>query len=132
MTKKNLAAILAAVMLFAVVLAPASLADNDAAVDSVAAAVEKTHATVSAAIGEINAAVAEKVGVDVQTLENIWNYGDYVEANVEAATDEFVAMLEGIGDAYDKGDKDGIMNTAKTFTDGLKTYLGSLKDGITP
>lgn len=132
MTKKKLAAILAAVMLFAVVLAPACLADNDASADSVAAAVEKTYATVSGTIDTINTAVAEKIGVDVQTLENIWNYGDYVEANVEAATDDFVAMLEGIGNAYDKGDVDGIKNTAKTFTDGLKTYLGAIKAGITP
>ena len=53
--KKNavmiLAAALAAVLLLAVVFVPVSLADNNTADNSVASAVEKTHATVSAKIG---------------------------------------------------------------------------------
>lgn len=131
--KKNavmiLTAALAAIMLFAVVLAPASLAEADT---GVAAAVEKTHATVTAKLGEIKATVGEKVGVDVSKLETLWNYGDKVETGVESATDDFVAMLEGIGQAYDKGDVEGILNTPKTFVDGLKDYLGGIKGSVKP
>ena len=131
--KKNavmiLAAALAAVLLLAVVFAPVSLADNNTADSSV---VEKTHATVSAKLGEIKATVGEKVGVDVDKLENLWNYGDKVEAGVESATDDFVGMLEDIGRAYDKGDVEGILNTPKTFVDGLKGYLGSIADSVKP
>lgn len=132
--KKNavmiLAAALAAVLLLAVVFAPVSLAGT--ADSSVASAVEKTHATVSAKLGEIKATVGEKVGVDVDKLENLWNYGDKVEAGVESATDDFVGMLEDIGRAYDKGDVEGILNTPKTFVDGLKDYLGSIADSVKP
>ena len=131
--KKNavmiLAAALAVIMLFAVAFAPVSLADND---NGVAAAVEKTQATVTAKLGEIKAAVSESVGSDVSKLENLWNYGDKVEAGVESATDDFVGMLEDIGRAYDKGDVEGILNTPKTFVDGLKGYLGSIADSVKP
>ena len=65
-------------------------------------------------------------------LENLWNYGDKVEAGVESATDDFVGMLEDIGRAYDKGDVEGILNTPKTFVDGLKGYLGSIADSVKP
>lgn len=134
--KKNavmiLTVALAAIMLFAVVLAPASLADNDTADTGVAAAVEKTRATVTAKLDEIKASVGEKVGVDVSKLETLWNYGNKVETGVETATDDFVDMLEGIGQAYDKGDVEGILNTPKTFVDGLKGYLGSIKDSVKP
>ena len=72
--KKNaimiLAAALAVIMIFAVAFAPVSLADND---NGVAAAVEKTQATVTAKLGEIKAAVSESVGSDVSQLENLWN-----------------------------------------------------------
>ena len=133
--KKNavmiLAAALAAVLLLAVVFAPVSLA-NSTADSSVASAVEKTHATVSAKLGEIKATVGEKVGVDVDKLENLWNYGDKVEAGVESATDDFVGMLEDIGRAYDKGDVEGILKTPKTFVDGLKGYLGSIAGSVKP
>ena len=75
--KKNavmiLAAALAVIMIFAVAFAPVSLADND---NGVAAAVEKTQATVTAKLGEIKTAVSESVGSDVSKLENLWNYGD--------------------------------------------------------
>ena len=132
--KKNavmiLAAALAAVLLLAVVFAPVSLADNSTADSSVASAVEKTHATVSAKLGEIKATVGEKV--DVDKLENLWNYGDKVEAGVESATDDFVGMLEDIGRAYDKGDVEGILKTPKTFVDGLKGYLGSIAGSVKP
>lgn len=125
--KKNavmiLAAALAVIMIFAVAFAPVSLADNDT---GVAAAVEKTQATVTAKLGEIKAAVSESVGSDVSKLENLWNYGDKVESGVESATDDFVAMLEGIGNAYDKGDVEGILKTPETFVNGLKGYLGSI------
>ena len=39
---------------------------------------------------------------------------------MRARTDDFVGMLEGIGQAYDKGDVEGILKTPKTFVDGLK------------
>ena len=131
--KKNavmiLAAALAVIMIFAVAFAPVSLADNDT---GVAAAVEKTQATVTAKLGEIRAAVSENVGSDVSKLENLWNYGDKVESGVESATDDFVGMLEGIGQAFDKGNVEGILNTPQTFVDGLKGYLGSIFDSVNP
>ena len=131
--KKNavmiLAAALAVIMIFAVAFAPVSLADND---NGVAAAVEKTQATVTAKLGEIKAAVSESVGSDVSKLENLWNYGDKVGSGVESATDDFVAMLEGIGNAYDKGDVEGILKTPKTFVNGLKGYLGSIWGSVNP
>lgn len=131
--KKNavmiLAAALAVIMLFAVAFAPVSLADND---NGVAAAVEKTQATVTAKLGEIKAAVSESVGSDVSKLENLWNYGDKVGSGVESATDDFVAMLEGIGNAYDKGDVEGILKTPETFVNGLKGYLGSIWGSVNP
>ncbi len=131
--KKNavmmLAATLAVIMIFAVAFAPVSLADNDSAV---AAAVEKTQATVTATLGEITAAVSENVGADVSTLKTLWNYGDNVEVGVEDATDDFVAMLEGIGQAYDKGNVEDILKTPDTFVNGLKGYLGSIWDSVQP
>ena len=131
--KKNavmiLAAALAVIMIFAVAFAPVSLADND---NGVAAAVEKTQATVTAKLGEIKAAVSESVGSDVSKLENLWNYGDKVGSGVESATDDFVAMLEGIGNAYDKGDVEGILKTPKTFINGLESYLGSIWGSVKP
>ena len=131
--KKNavmiLAAALAVIMIFAVAFAPVSLADNDT---GVAAAVEKTQATVTAKLGEIRAAVSESVGSDVSQLENLWNYGDNVEAGVESATDDFVGMLEGIGQAFDKGNVDGILNTPETFFGGLEGYLGSIFESVKP
>ena len=131
--KKNavmiLAAALAVIMIFAVAFAPVSLADNDT---GVAAAVEKTQATVTAKLGEIKAAVSENVGSDVSQLETLWNYGDKVESGVESATDDFVGMLEGIGQAFDKGNVEGILNTPQTFVDGLKGYLGSIFDSVNP
>lgn len=131
--KKNavmiLAAALAVIMIFAVAFAPVSLADND---NGVAAAVEKTQATVTAKLGEIKAAVSESVGSDVSKLENLWNYGDKVESGVESATDDFVAMLEGIGNAYDKGNVDEIIKTPQTFVNGLQDYLGSIWGSVKP
>ena len=131
--KKNavmiLAAALAVIMIFAVAFAPVSLADSDT---GVAAAVEKTQATVTAKLGEIMAAVSENVGSDVSQLENLWNYGDNVEAGVESATDDFVAKLEGIGQAFDKGNVEGILKTPQTFVDGLQGYLGSIFDSVKP
>lgn len=131
--KKNavmiLAAALAVIMIFAVAFAPVSLADND---NGVAAAVEKTQATVTAKLGEIKAAVSESVGSDVSQLENLWNYGDKVESGVENATDDFVGMLEDIGNAYDKGDVEGILKTPETFVNGLKGYLGSIWGSVKP
>ena len=132
--KKNavmiLAAALAVIMIFAVAFAPVSLADNDTGV--VAAAVEKTQATVNAKLAEIKAAVSENVGSDVSQLENLWNYGDKVESGVESATDDFVGMLEGIGQAFDKGNVEGILNTPQTFVEGLRGYLGSIFESVKP
>ena len=131
--KKNavmiLAAALAVIMIFAVAFAPVSLADTD---NGVATAVEKTQATVNAKLAEIEAAVSENVGSDVSQLENLWNYGDKVESGVESATDDFVGMLEGIGQAFDKGNVEGILNTHNTFVDGLQDYLGSIFDSVNP
>lgn len=131
--KKNavmiLAAALAVIMIFAVAFAPVSLADND---NGVAAAVEKTQATVTAKLGEIKAAVSESVGSDVSKLENLWNYGDKVESGVESATDDFVAMLEDIGNAYDKGNVEEIIKTPQTFVNGLQDYLGSIWGSVKP
>lgn len=131
--KKNavmiLAAALAVIMIFAVAFAPVSLADNDT---GVAAAVEKTQATVTAKLAEIEAAVSESVGSDVSQLENLWNYGDKVESGVESATDDFVGTLEGIGQAFDKGNVVGILNTPQTFVDGLQDYLGSIFESVKP
>ena len=132
--KKNavmiLAAALAVIMIFAVAFAPVSLADNDTGV--VADAVEKTQATVNAKLAEIKAAVSENVGSDVSQLENLWNYGDKVESGVESATDDFVGMLEGIGQAFDKGNVEGILNTHNTFFGGLEDYLGSIFESVKP
>lgn len=131
--KKNavmiLAAALAVIMIFAVAFAPVSLADND---NGVAAAVEKTQATVTAKLGEIKAAVSESVGSDVSKLENLWNYGDKVESGVESATDDFVGMLEDIGNAYDKGNVEEIIKTPETFVNGLQDYLGSIWGSVKP
>ena len=131
--KKNavmiLAAALAVIMIFAVAFAPVSLADTD---NGVATAVEKTQATVNAKLAEIEAAVSENVGSDVSQLENLWNYGDKVESGVESATDDFVAKLEGIGQAFDKGNVEGILNTHNTFVDGLQDYLGSIFESVKP
>ena len=132
--KKNavmiLAAALAVIMIFAVAFAPVSLADNDTGV--VAAAVEKTQATVTAKLAEIEAAVSESVGSDVSQLENLWNYGDKVESGVESATDDFVGTLEGIGQAFDKGNVVGILNTPKTFVEGLRGYLDNIWSSVNP
>ena len=131
--KKNavmiLAAALAVIMIFAVAFAPVSLADTD---NGVATAVEKTQATVNAKLAEIEAAVSENVGSDVSQLENLWNYGDKVESGVESATDDFVGMLEGIGNAYDKGNVEEIIKTPQTFVDGLQYYLGSIFESVNP
>lgn len=131
--KKNavmiLAAALAVIMIFAVAFAPVSLADTD---NGVATAVEKTQATVTAKLAEIEAAVSENVGSDVSQLETLWNYGDKVESGVESATDDFVAKLEGIGQAFDKGNVKGILNTPQTFFGGLEGYLGSIFESVNP
>ena len=131
--KKNavmiLAAALAVIMIFAVAFAPVSLADNDT---GVAAAVEKTQATVNAKLAEIEAAVSENVGSDVSKLETLWNYGDKVESGVESATDDFVGMLEGIGQAFDKGNVEGILNTPETFFGGLEGYLKNIWGSVNP
>ena len=131
--KKNavmiLAAALAVIMIFAVAFAPVSLADTD---NGVAAAVEKTQATVTAKLSEIEAAVSENVGSDVSQLENLWNYGDKVESGVESATDDFVGMLEGIGQAFDKGNVEGILNTPQTFVEGLRGYLDNIWSSVNP
>ena len=131
--KKNavmiLAAALAVIMIFAVAFAPVSLADTD---NGVATAVEKTQATVNAKLAEIEAAVSESVGSDVSQLENLWNYGDKVESGVESATDDFVGMLEGIGQAFDKGNVEGILNTPETFFGGLEGYLKNIWGSVNP
>lgn len=131
--KKNavmiLAAALAVIMIFAVAFAPVSLADTD---NGVATAVEKTQATVNAKLAEIEAAVSENVGSDVSKLETLWNYGDKVESGVESATDDFVGMLEGIGQAFDKGNVEGILNTPETFFGGLEGYLKNIWSSVNP
>lgn len=65
-------------------------------------------------------------------IDYIMNYGDNVEKGVEGAADDFVGSLKGIGNAYDKGDVNGIMNTAGDFSKGLGDFLGGVKDSIIP
>ena len=125
-------ALLAAAVLFAFTFAPIGSADADTNTGSVAAVVEKTRDTVSAKLDAVKSGVSEKIGVDAEAIEYIWNYGDNVEAGIESATGSFVDMLKNIGQAYDKGDVEGIISTPKTFVDGLKDYLGAIKDTIIP
>ena len=125
-------ALLAAAVLFAFAFAPIGSADADTDTGSVAAVVEKTRDTVSAKLDAVKSGVSEKIGVDAEAIEYIWNYGDNVEAGIESATGSFVDMLKNIGQAYDKGDVEGIISTPKTFVDGLKDYLGAIKDTIIP
>ena len=65
-------------------------------------------------------------------IDYIMNYGDNVEKGVEGAADDFVGSLKGIGNAYDKGDVNGIMNTVGDFSKGLGDFLGGVKDSIIP
>ena len=65
-------------------------------------------------------------------IDYIMNYGDNVEKGVEGAADDFVGSLKGIGNAYDKGDVNGIMNTVGDFSKGLGDFLGGVKDSIVP
>lgn len=130
--KKFTLAFVAVVMMFALVLAPAGYADAAEPTGELAAAVEKTQATVAAKLEEVKAGIGEKIDVDNVTLEYLWNYGDNVEAGVEGATDDFVAMLEGIGAAYDNGDIEGIAKTSETFVKGLQQYLDGIKGVVLP
>lgn len=65
-------------------------------------------------------------------IDYIMNYGDNVEKGVEGAADDFVGSLKDIGNAYDKGDANGIMNTVGDFSKGLGDFLGGVKDSIIP
>lgn len=136
-----LTAILAAALLFTFLAVPAARAD--AASSGVAQAVTRTHETVSARLGDDMSAMCEKLGEIKDALmqkyeqgkdqhEQLQSYGKDVAQDVTAATDEFVAMLEGIGDSFDNGDLEGMKNTPKTFVDGLGTYLGAIKDAVKP
>ncbi len=136
-----LTAIMTAALLFTFIAVPAASAD--AAPSGVAQAVVKTHETVSARLGEDMSAMCEKLGEIKDALiqkheqgkeqhEQLQSYGNGVAQDVTAATDEFVAMLEGIGDSFDKGDLEGMKNTPKTFVDGLGTYLGAIKGAVKP
>ena len=136
-----LTAILAAALLFTFLAVPAARADADSS--GVAQAVTRTHETVSARLGDDMSAMCEKLGEIKDALmqkheqgkeqhEQLQSYGKDVAKDVTAATDEFVAMLEGIGDCFDNGDVEGMKNTPKTFVDGLGTYLGAIKDAVKP
>lgn len=136
-----LTAILAAALLFTFLAVPAARAD--AAPSGVAQAVTRTHETVSARLGDDMSAMCEKLGEIKDALmqkheqgkeqhEQLQSYGKDVAKDMTAATDEFVAMLEGIGDSFDNGDLEGMKNTPKTFVDGLGTYLGAIKDAVKP
>lgn len=65
-------------------------------------------------------------------IDYIMNYGDNVEKGVEGAADNFVGSLKDIGNAYDKGDIEGITNTVEDFSKGLGDFLGGVKDSIIP
>lgn len=65
-------------------------------------------------------------------IDYIMNYGDNVEKGVETAADNFVGSLKDIGNAYDKGDIEGITNTVEDFSKGLGDFLGGVKDSIVP
>ena len=67
-----------------------------------------------------------------EKIDYIKNYGDNVEKGVEGAADDFVGSLKDIGNAYDKGDVNGIMNTVGDFSKGLGDFLGGVKDSIIP
>ena len=136
-----LTAILAAALLFTFLAVPAARAD--AASSGVAQAVTRTHETVSARLGDDMSAMCKKLGEIKDALmqkheqgkeqhEQLQSYGKGVAQDVTAATDEFVAMLEGIGDSFDNGDLEGMKNTPKTFVDGLGIYLGAIKDAVKP
>ena len=125
-----LTAILAAALLFTFLAVPAARAD--AASSGVAQAVTRTHETVSARLGDDMSAMCEKHEQGKEQHEQLQSYGKDVAKDVTAATDEFVAMLEGIGDSFDNGDLEGMKNTPKTFIDGLGTYLGAIKDAVKP
>ena len=83
-------------------------------------------------LGEIKDALIQKHEQGKEQHEQLQSYGNGVAQDVTAATDEFVAMLEGIGDSFDKGDLEGMKNTPKTFVDGLGTYLGAIKGAVKP
>ena len=41
-------------------------------------------------------------------------------------------MLVGIGQAFDKGNVEGILNTPKTFVEGLRGYLDNIWSSVNP
>lgn len=102
---------------------------NDAAVSGSKAAAEK-QPTKSGSGSTANNGGSKDNGRD--KIDYIKNYGDNVEKGVEGAADDFVGSLKDIGNAYDKGDANGIMNTVGDFSKGLGDFLGGVKDSIIP
>lgn len=102
---------------------------NDAAVSGSKAAAAK-QPTKSGSGSTANNGGSKDNGRD--KIDYIKNYGDNVEKGVEGAADDFVGSLKDIGNAYDKGDANGIMNTVGDFSKGLGDFLGGVKDSIIP
>lgn len=102
---------------------------NDAAVSGSKAAAAK-QPTKSGSGSTANNGGSKDNGRD--KIDYIKNYGDNVEKGVEGAANDFVGSLKDIGNAYDKGDAEGIMNTVGDFSKGLGDFLGGVKDSIIP
>lgn len=102
---------------------------NDAAVSSSKSSTAK-QPTKSGSGSTANNGGSKDNGRD--KIDYIKNYGDNVEKGVEGAADDFVGSLKDIGNAYDKGDVNGIMNTVGDFSKGLGDFLGGVKDSIIP
>ena len=102
---------------------------NDAAVSGSKAAAAK-QPTKSGSGSTANNGGSKDNGRD--KIDYIKNYGDNVEKGVEGAADDFVGSLKDIGNAYDKGDANGIMDTVGDFSKGLGDFLGGVKDSIIP
>lgn len=96
------------------------------------ATTEPASADAATVTGSNDAAVSGSKDNGRNKIDYIMNYGDNVEKGVEGAADDFVGSLKDIGNAYDKGDIEGITNTVGDFSKGLGDFLGGIKDSIVP
>lgn len=134
----GLVVLAALIVILAATLSACSGDDNDknepAPTETVQpeATAEPTSADASTVTGSNDAAVSGSKDNGRDKIDYIKNYGDNVEKGVEGAADDFVGSLKDIGNAYDKGDANGIMNTVGDFSKGLGDFLGGVKDSIIP